>query len=124
MRDGSLSAARATRRMLSRPAGSSQLSHRSHPGPPIPSDDLAGEFGIMVSGLDRAIRSIDGIERVHVCKWGEGSEHLHWWFLARPSRMTQLASSFAEIWDDMLPPTPTGVLQANLRHVKSALDAE
>jgi hypothetical protein len=67
--------------------------------------------------------SIAGIERVHICRWGEGTEHLHWWFLARPSRMLQLASSFAEIWDEMLPPTPDDVWQANREHVKAALDS-
>jgi hypothetical protein len=100
------------------------LEPRLHVGEPgeLP-DDLAGEFGVMVARIDRAISSIDGIERAHVCRWGEGSEHLHWWFLARPSRMLQLASSFAEIWDDMLPPTPDDVWAANLQHVRSSLEA-
>jgi hypothetical protein len=31
--------------------------------------------------------------------------------------------SWAEIWDDMLPPTPQDVWDSNLEHVKSALDA-
>ena len=75
----------------------------------------------MISRIDRAISSIDGIERVHICRWGEGSEHLHWWFLARPSRMLQLASSFAEIWDDMLPPTPEAIWDSNLAQVKAVL---
>ncbi len=100
------------------------LEPRLHVGEPgdLP-DDLAGEFGMMVARIDRAMRSIDGIERVHVCRWGEGSEHLHWWFLARPTRMLQLASSFAEIWDDMLPPTPQPFWDANLSCVKASLDA-
>ena len=98
------------------------LEPRLHVGEPgeLP-DDLAAEFGVMISRIDRAISSIDGIERVHICRWGEGSEHLHWWFLARPSRMLQLASSFAEIWDDMLPPTPEVIWDSNLAHVKAAL---
>src|SRR4029453_14490311 len=83
---------------------------------------LPAELGVMISRIDRGVSSIDGIERVHVCRWGEGSEHLHWWFLARPSRMLQLASSFAEIWDEMLPPTPDDVWEANLRQVRSVLD--
>jgi hypothetical protein len=101
------------------------LEPRLHVGEPgdLP-DDLAAEFGVMVGRIDRAMSSIDGVERVHVGRWGEGSEHLHWWFFARPSRMLQFASSFAEIWDDMLPPTPEDVWQANLQHVKSVLEAE
>ena len=41
---------------------------------------------------------------MHICRWGDGSEHLHWWFMARPARMPQLIGSFAAIWDDILPP--------------------
>jgi hypothetical protein len=101
------------------------LEPRLHVGEPgaLP-NDLAAEFGVMVGRIDRAMTSIEGIERVHVCRWGEGSEHLHWWFLARPSRMLQLASSFAEIWDDMLPPTPEDVWAANLQRVRSKLDGD
>lgn len=96
--------------------------HFAEPGD-LP-DHLAAEFGMMVGRIDRAMSSIEGIERVHVGRWGEGSEHLHWWFFARPSRILQLASSFAEIWDDMLPPTPEAVWKANLEHVKSTLESE
>jgi len=39
--------------------------------------------------------SIGDIGRVHVCRWGDGSEHLHWWFMARPARIPQLIGSFA-----------------------------
>jgi hypothetical protein len=35
--------------------------------------------------------------------------------------MLQLASSFAEIWDDMLPPTPAAIWDSNLAEVKAAL---
>ncbi|HTG46858.1 MAG TPA: hypothetical protein VK646_04310 [Actinomycetota bacterium] len=100
------------------------LEPRMHVGEPgeLP-DDLARTFGPVVARIDRAVSSIEGVERVHVCRWGEGSEHLHWWFLARPSRMLQLASSFAEIWDDMLPPTPADIWASNLAHVRRALEA-
>jgi hypothetical protein len=54
------------------------LEPRLHVGEPgeLP-DDLAAELGVMISRIDRAVSSIDGIERVHICRWGEGSEHLH-----------------------------------------------
>jgi len=58
---------------------------------------------------------------VHVGRWGEGGEHLHWWFLARPARMPQLASSFAAIWDDILPPTPDHIWRENITAVVAAL---
>jgi hypothetical protein len=35
----------------------------------------------------------------------------------RPARQTQLMSSFAAIWDDVLPPTPDDVWQENLERV-------
>jgi hypothetical protein len=83
--------------------------------------EIAAELGIMLSRIERAIRSIDGIGRVHVCRWGDGSEHLHWWFMARPARFPQLIGNFAAIWDDILPPVPEDVWRANLDAVVAAL---
>jgi hypothetical protein len=50
--------------------------HFAEPGD-VP-DDLARELGVMLSRVERAVRSVDGVGRVHVCRWGDGSEHLHW----------------------------------------------
>ena len=74
--------------------------------------------------IERAIRSIGEIGRVHVCRFGDGGEHLHWWFLARPARIPQLIGSFAAIWDDILPPTPEPVWRANIAAVVSALEQD
>jgi diadenosine tetraphosphate (Ap4A) HIT family hydrolase len=93
--------------------------HYAEPGD-LP-DDLARDLGVMLARVERAVRSLGEIGRVHVCRWGDGSEHLHWWFLARPARMPQLIGSFAAVWDDILPPTPEDIWQANLRQVVSAL---
>lgn len=73
------------------------------------SDDLAAELGVMLVRVERAVRSVGEIGRVHVCRWGDGTEHLHWWFMPRPARIPQLIGSFAAIWDDVLPPTPHAV---------------
>lgn len=70
------------------------------------SEELAAELGLLLARIERAIRSIGEFGRVHVCRWGDGGEHLHWWFIARPPRLPQLLGSFAAIWDDVLPPTP------------------
>ena len=86
-------------------------------------DGLAAELGILTARLDRAIMSVPGIGRVHVGRWGEGGAHLHIWFMARPAGMEQLRSSFAAIWDDVLPPTPDDVWQENIRLVVAALEA-
>jgi hypothetical protein len=82
------------------------LHPRAHYGEPGDLPDLAAECGVLLSRIERAIRSIGDIGRVHVCRWGDGSEHLHWWFMARPARIPQLIGSFAAIWDDILSVTP------------------
>jgi hypothetical protein len=87
-------------------------------------DDLAGKLGQMLVRVERAVRGVGGIGRVHVCRWGDGSFHLHWWFLARPARLPQLIGSFAAIWDDILPPTPDPVWRENLATVAAALAAD
>lgn len=64
---------------------------------------LAAELGVMTVRLERAIRSLDGVARVHVNRWGDGSAHLHMWFLARPYGRLQLRGTFLSLWDDILP---------------------
>ena len=101
------------------------LEPRAHYGEPgeLP-DELAAELGLLIARIERAIRSIGEIGRVHVCRWGDGGEHLHWWFMARPARLPQLSGSFAAIWDDVLPPTPEPVWRANIAAVVAALESE
>ena len=96
--------------------------HYAEPGD-LP-DELAAECGVMLGRVERAVRAVGEIGRVHVCRWGDGSEHLHWWFMARPARVPQLIGSFAAIWDDILPPLPEDVWRANLDAVAHALDNE
>jgi diadenosine tetraphosphate (Ap4A) HIT family hydrolase len=93
--------------------------HYAEPGD-LP-DEVARELGVMLARVERAVRSVGEIARVHVCRWGDGAEHLHWWFMARPAGLTQLIGSFAAIWDDILPPTPEDVWRENLARVARAL---
>jgi hypothetical protein len=86
-------------------------------------DDLAAELGPLLVRIQRAVASIPGVGNVHVCRWGDGSEHLHWWFMARPARIPQLIGSFAAIWDDILPPVPEDVWRENVNLVRNALTA-
>ena len=86
-------------------------------------DELARALGPMLVRVERAVRSVGEIGRVHVCRWGDGSYHLHWWFMARPARLPQLIGSFAAIWADVLPPTPEDVARENLVTVARALAA-
>jgi hypothetical protein len=41
--------------------------------------------------------------------------------MGRPAGLTQLISSFAAIWDDVLPPTPQDVWRDNLARVVDQL---
>jgi hypothetical protein len=83
--------------------------------------ELAEQLGPMLIRVQRAVFAIGDIGNVHVCRWGDGSEHFHVWFMARPARMPQLIGSFAAIWDDVLPPVPTDVWRANIEIVRRAL---
>jgi diadenosine tetraphosphate (Ap4A) HIT family hydrolase len=112
-------------RPLDRPTGLPVvllLEPRVHYGEPgdLP-DDLAEELGVLLGRIERAVRAVGEIGRVHIGRWGDGSEHLHWWFMARPARLPQLIGSFAAIWDDILPPVPEDVWRDNLAAIKREL---
>jgi diadenosine tetraphosphate (Ap4A) HIT family hydrolase len=94
--------------------------HYADPGD-LP-EELAADLGVLLARIEGAIRSLGNIGRVHVCRWGDGSEHLHWWFMARPERIPQLIGSFAAIWDDILPPVPDEQWRADLAALAAALD--
>jgi diadenosine tetraphosphate (Ap4A) HIT family hydrolase len=83
--------------------------------------DLAQEMGVMIGRVQRAVFSVGEIGRVHVGCWGEGGAHLHWWFIARPLGFPQMASSMAEIWDEVLPPIPGDVWRDNVARVAEAM---
>jgi diadenosine tetraphosphate (Ap4A) HIT family hydrolase len=82
---------------------------------------LAAELGVMTVRLERAIRSLDGVARVHVNRWGDGAAHLHMWFLARPQGRLQLRGTFLSLWDDILPVIPEHQWRENLAMVAAWL---
>ena len=86
-------------------------------------DEHAAELGPLMLRIHRAVMAVPGVGNVHVGRWGEGSEHCHIWFMARPARMEQLRSSFAAIWEDVLPPVPEDVWRASLEIVRRELAA-
>jgi hypothetical protein len=94
---------------------------RQHVDLPDLPDDLARELGPLLVRVQRAVFAIGDLANVHVCRWGDGSEHLHIWFMARPARIPQLGGSFAAIWDDVLPPLPEDVWRGNLELVAREL---
>ena len=97
------------------------LECRSHLDLGDPPNLLAAELGVMTVRLERAIRSLDGVARVHVNRWGDGSAHLHMWFLARPYGRLQLRGTFLSLWDDILPVMPEAKWRENLALVAAWL---
>ena len=98
------------------------LEPRAHyAGPADLPDDMAREQGAMLGRVERSVLAVGHIGKVHIGRWGEGAEHLHWWFIGRPEGFGQLRSSMAEIWDEVLPPVPDDVWQDNLRRVVAEL---
>lgn len=87
-------------------------------------DDVhAAELGVLTVRIERAIRGLGGIGRVHLNKWGDGGAHLHLMFLARPAGLLQLRGSNLPLWEEMLPRVPEAVQAADLRRVATALAA-
>jgi diadenosine tetraphosphate (Ap4A) HIT family hydrolase len=82
---------------------------------------LAAELGVMTVRLERAIRSLDDVARVHVNRWGDGEAHLHLWFMGRPQGRLQLRGTFLSLWDEILPPVPETKWRENLALVAAWL---
>jgi diadenosine tetraphosphate (Ap4A) HIT family hydrolase len=85
--------------------------------------ELTATLGPMIQRVAGAIRQIPGVGRTHFNRWGDGSEHFHVWFLARPLGMMQLRGAMIAAWDNLLPRVPTEEFQANARTVAAALAA-
>jgi diadenosine tetraphosphate (Ap4A) HIT family hydrolase len=84
-------------------------------------DDLAAEYGRISSWLHRIIGNLPHVGQVHIGKWGDGSVHLHVWFMARTERIGQCRGNFATAWDDILPPPPEDVWRADLARIAQQL---
>ncbi|HEY7464799.1 MAG TPA: hypothetical protein VH987_10265 [Candidatus Limnocylindria bacterium] len=85
---------------------------------------LAAELGRMLQRVARAIGDLPDVGRVHVNRWGDGSEHFHVWFLGRPKGMWQLRGAMLAVWDDLLPKLPQEEWARNRQNVAAALAAE
>lgn len=81
----------------------------------------AAELGLLTVRLERAMRSIGGVARVHVNRWGDGAAHLHLWFLARPDGALQLRGTFLSMWEDILPAVDETTWRENLVFVAAYL---
>ena len=85
--------------------------------------ELAEELGVMIQRVARAVESLPDVGRVHVDRWGDGSEHFHLWFLARPRGMWQMRGAMLAVWDDLLPRVPVEEWRANLGAIAAGLAA-
>lgn len=104
-------------RSMDRPSGLPMvliLESRSHLDLGDLPNMLAAELGVMTVRLERAVRSLDGVARVHVNRWGDGAAHLHLWFMARPYGRLQLRGTFLTLWDEILPSIPEQQWRENL----------
>ena len=84
-------------------------------------DELAAEYGVLSARLCRVMSALPHIGRVHVGRWGDGSFHLHVWFIARPARLPGIVGSMAVEWDEMLPAPPMPVWRGDLDTVAASL---
>ena len=54
-------------------------------------------------------------------RWGDGTEHLHWWLFARPTGQLQLRGTFLSHWDDLLPAGDPMTARADCESVAARL---
>ncbi|MFF0342501.1 hypothetical protein [Kribbella sp. NPDC004875] len=83
--------------------------------------ELTGTLGSVIQRVAKAVQDLDSVGRTHFNRWGDGSEHFHLWFLARPLGMMQLRGAMIAVWDDLLPSIPADEFAANARQVAAAL---
>ena len=81
----------------------------------------AARLGELLMYAERAACEVLEVPRVHVARWGDGTEHLHWWLFARPTGMAQLRGTFVTLWEDLLPVLDRAALRADLDVVAARL---
>ncbi len=86
-------------------------------------DALAAELGVLTAHVVRHVEALEHVARAHAMRIGDGAEHLHVWFFARPEGQAQLFGSTLVLWDDLLPEYPAGPADADARRVAAALAA-
>lgn len=80
-------------------------------------------LGPLMQRLSAAVKSIPGVARTHFSRWGDGSEHLHLWALARPAGMMQGRGAMLAFWNDLLRAMPDELAAEHLRIVAESLAA-
>ncbi|CAM3337143.1 hypothetical protein [Stackebrandtia soli] len=85
---------------------------------------LLAAFGPIVHRVEAALLGLGGIARVQFDRWGDGGEHFHLWFHARPLGMTQLRGTALSTWDDVLPRLPEDVWRDARAEIAAAMAAD
>lgn len=81
----------------------------------------AARQGHLLTLLEQvAIRTLQ-VPRIQAARWGDGSEHLHWWLFARPTGQLQLRGTFLSHWSDLLPARPAEEFRADHELVAAEL---
>ncbi|MDX2971442.1 hypothetical protein [Kribbella solani] len=83
--------------------------------------ELTATLGVIIQRVANAIQGIDSVARTHFNRWGDGSEHFHVHFLARPLGMMQLRGAMIAAWNEILPPIPSSEHTTNTRQVATTL---
>ena len=47
-------------------------------------EERAAEMGRLLVVVAAAVEALPSVGRAHVCRWGDGSAHLHWWVRVAP----------------------------------------
>jgi len=97
------------------------LNANEHLDFPELSDEQAADFGRISVRLTRIVEGLPHVGRVHACRWGDGSEHMHAWFIARPARLPGILGSLAVEWAAILPPVDREVWLADCAAVAHKL---
>ena len=84
-------------------------------------DAMAAEHGVLAVRIARIVEGLPNVARCHVQRVGDGAEHLHTWLMARTAGLPSILGSFADDWDDILPPGPEDVWRADIAAVATAL---
>ncbi len=108
-----------------------------HPGTPLPflaflmpkrhadlgdlDDEQAARMGVLLTHLERSVTSTLDVPRVQVNRWGDGTEHLHWWVYGRPTGVGQLRGTFLSMWNMLLPLRPQAEVRADVDAVVATL---
>jgi hypothetical protein len=83
--------------------------------------DVLAALGPLMQRISAAVKAIPGVARCHFARWGDGSEHLHLWALARPAGMMQGRGAVLALWDDVLPAMPDAMVREHCAIVAGAL---